>query len=92
MAKLLPYATIINKSVSGNTIGFDNLNRAELNTLTNIRQYLDEAYQGIGTGRELDYIFLNIGTNDTKVIFKDRQKEVPDNMELLIKKIRDYTG
>lgn len=90
MAKLLPYATLINKSVSGNTNGFDNLDQPKLNTLTTINQYLDEAYKTIGSGKELDYIFLNIGTNDTKVIFKERQKEVTANMELLIKRIKDY--
>ncbi len=90
MGKLLPYATIINKSVSGNTIGFDNLDKPKLNTIKNINQYLDDAYSRTGVNGELDYIFLNIGTNDTKVIFNNRQKEVAANMELLIKAIRVY--
>lgn len=90
MMKLLPYATIINKSISGNTIGFDNLDQPKLNTIKNINQYLDDAYNRIGTKAELDYIFLNIGTNDTKTIFKDRQKEVPENMDALLKTISSY--
>ncbi len=90
MAKLLPYSVVINKSVSGNTIGFDNLDQTKLNTIKNINQYLDDAYERIGAGGELDYIFLNIGTNDTKTIFKDRQKEVPANLDVLLKKISSY--
>lgn len=90
MKKLMPYATIINKSISGNTIGFDNLDRPQLNTLTNINQYLDEAYKELGANNELDYIFLDIGTNDTKIIFKDRQKEVLANMDMLLKMINSY--
>lgn len=90
MSKLLPYSTVFNKSISGNTIGFDNLDQPKLNTITNINQYLDDAYYRIGTNAELDYIFLNIGTNDTKTIFKDRQKEVPANMDVLLKKISSY--
>ena len=49
LKKLLPFSTIINKSVSGNTIGFDNLGRMELNTLKNINRYLDEAFKEAGT-------------------------------------------
>ncbi|MGB3004957.1 MAG: hypothetical protein WBC06_00490, partial [Chitinophagaceae bacterium] len=44
MKKLLPFSTIINKSIAGNTIGFDNLDQPKLNTLTNLNQYLDAAF------------------------------------------------
>lgn len=90
MNKLLPYATLINKSISGNTIGFDNLDQPKLNTLTNINRYLDSAYSRLPANAELDFIIINIGTNDTKNIFKDRQKEVPANMDALLKKINGY--
>lgn len=90
MAKLMPYSVVINKSISGNTIGFDNLDQPKLNTMENINQYLDDAYSRTGIRGELDYIFLNIGTNDTKSIFKDRQKEVPANLDALLKKINSY--
>lgn len=90
MIKLMPYATLINKSISGNTIGFDNLDQPELNTLTNINQYLGEAFNSLGKNGQLDHIFIGLGTNDTKIIFSDRQKEVSANMDMLLKKINLY--
>jgi len=87
MMKLLPFSTVINKSISGNTIGFDNLDRPELNTLKNINQYLDDAFKKMGTKAQLDYIFIDLGTNDAKSIFKERQKEVAANMAVLLQKI-----
>lgn len=90
MTKLLPFSTVINKSISGNTIGFDNFDQPRLNTLTNINFYLDSAYYKLPENAELDYIIINIGTNDTKAIFKDRQKEVIANMTILLQKINAY--
>ena len=90
LKKLLPYSTIINKSISGNTIGFDNLGQANLNTLKNIDRYLEEAFKQLGINKQIDFVFINLGTNDTKVIFKEQQKEVPENMSLLIQKIKTY--
>ena len=90
MNKLMPYSRIINTSVAGNTIGFDNLDQPKLNTITNINRYLDDAYNSFGTNGQLDFIFIGIGTNDTKSIFKDRQDEVSANMASLLKKIKDY--
>ncbi len=90
MMKLMPYATIINKSIAGNTIGFDNLDQPKLNTLTNLNQYLDDAFNRLGTNRQLDYVFIGLGTNDTKTIFIDRQNELSANMDILLKKINLY--
>jgi lysophospholipase L1-like esterase len=90
LRKLLPSSTVINKSISGNTIGFDNLDQEKLNTLKNIERYLDEAYQELTLPHNFDAILINLGTNDTKCIFEHRQKEVPSNMVLLIQKIRKY--
>lgn len=90
MMKLMPFATIINKSIAGNTIGFDNLDQLKLNTLTNINQYLNDAFSKLGAKGQLDYIFIGLGTNDTKTIFKDRQDEVAVNMVTLLQKITNY--
>ena len=90
MRKLLPNSTIINKSFSGNTIGFDNLDRPELNTVKNIDRYLNEAFKEIGQQTSLDYIFIGLGTNDTKQIFVERQTEVAENMSLIVNEIRQY--
>ena len=90
LKQLLPNATIVNKSISGNTIGFDNLDRAELNTLKNINRYLEEAFKEIGPQNSFDYILINLGTNDTKRVFISQQKEVPRNMSLLIQLIKQF--
>lgn len=90
MTKQLPFSTVINKSISGNTIGFDNLEQPRLNTLTNINFYLDSAYYKLPENAELDYIVINIGANDTKAVFKDRQREVSANMTALLQKINVY--
>jgi len=90
LRKLLPFSTVINKSISGNTIGFDNLDQEKLNTLKNIDRYLDEAYAELVTGRSFDFILIGLGTNDAKRVFEKRQKEVHENMALLIEKIRQW--
>lgn len=90
MMKLLPYSILINKSIAGNTIGFDNLDQPKLNTLTNLNQYLDDAFNRLGTNGQLDYIFIGLGTNDAKTIFIERQKEVEANMAMLLQKIKSY--
>ena len=87
---LLPDATLINKSISGNTIGFNNLDQEKLNTLKNIDRYLDEAFKELSEGKKFDFVIMVLGTNDTKKVFENRQKEVPKNMVLLIHKIKDY--
>jgi lysophospholipase L1-like esterase len=90
LKKLLPFSTVINKSISGNTIGFDNLGNERLNTIKNIDRYLEEAYQEMEPKGNFDFIFVCLGTNDTKRIFKNRQKEVPSNLEVLIQKIKQW--
>jgi lysophospholipase L1-like esterase/pimeloyl-ACP methyl ester carboxylesterase len=90
LRKLLPYGTLINKSVSGNTIGFDNLNQPALNTIKNIDNYLIDALKEISGEENIDFILLAIGTNDAKKIYKDQQKEVFVNLNTLIKKIKTH--
>lgn len=91
LQKLLPYSTIVNSCISGNTIGFDNLGQEKLNTLKNITRYLDETYRHLGPSGQLDYILIGLGTNDTKAVFKDQQKEVPVNLAKLFGLIKNYT-
>ena len=79
---------IHNVSISGNTIGFDNLDREQLNTLKNIDHYLTEGgekMQGI-----TDIIIL-LGTNDCKAVFDKQLKKVPQNLETLIQKIKAHS-
>jgi lysophospholipase L1-like esterase len=90
LRKLLPGSLIINKSISGNTIGFDNLGKESLNTLKNIRAYLDDATKQLSGHGELDYILICVGTNDTKQVFAGQQAAIPENMSKLISLIKEY--
>jgi len=86
---ILPYATVVNASIPGNTIGFDNLEKQELNTLRNAEEYLDECLNASSCDTERVVILIALGTNDTKYIFRDRQREVPANLRILINKLRE---
>lgn len=76
---------IYNTSVSGNTIGFDNLDRQELNTLRNISVFLSEAEKNLG---RITDIVIMLGTNDCKAVFEKKLKKVPQNYEKLIQEIK----
>lgn len=78
--------SILNFSVPGNTIGFDNLGQHRLNTLRNIETYLDSAYSA---HQKVDMFIVLLGTNDCKAVFDDRQDEVVTNLDSLITSIRD---
>lgn len=80
---------ILNTSISGNTIGFDNLGYKKLNTLRNIDFYLNRALQYPG---KPDAIVIMLGTNDCKKVFEDSLKLVPKNMQILISKIKAHPG
>jgi lysophospholipase L1-like esterase len=85
LKKIRPQDIILNYSVSGNTVGFDNLDQERLNTLKNIDNYLLKAFDSTKT---VDAVILLLGTNDAKAVFDSLQNEVPKNMELLISQIR----
>lgn len=87
LKKLLPNDKIFNTSRSGNTIGFDNLGRSELNTLKNLENYLESSIDSLGS---IDYVVIMLGTNDAKYIFKERQDEVLANMQVLIARIKNH--
>lgn len=88
LKKVRPHDSIFNISISGNTIGFKNLGRNSLNTLSNIDNYMEKAYSNL---MELDEIIIMLGTNDCKAIFMDSLEIVPDNMRSLIRRIRDIS-
>ena len=78
---------IYNTSVSGNTIGFDNLGKEELNTLRQVSRYMDDADKNLNG---LDKIFIMLGTNDCKAVFEDNLKKIPKNMTILLEKIKAH--
>jgi lysophospholipase L1-like esterase/pimeloyl-ACP methyl ester carboxylesterase len=78
---------IYNTSISGNTIGFDNLGEKKLNTLRQVDRYMDDAEKALNG---IDKILIMLGTNDCKTIFKDSLKIVPTNMKTLLQKIKAH--
>lgn len=82
-----PNAEIFNISKSGRTIGFVNLGDTTLNSLMMIDENLKKAAE-FTRDRPFDFIILELGTNDAKAVFADRQNEVPGNLEKLIAKIK----
>lgn len=87
----LPNARIFNISKSGRTIGFVNNGDSSLNSLLVIDENLKKAAE-FTKDRPFDFIVLELGTNDGKAVFADRQNEVPVNLERLLQKIKgaDY--
>ena len=83
----LSNAQVFNISRSGRTIGFVNNGDSSLNSLLVIDDNLKKAAD-FTTDRPFDFIVLQLGTNDGKAIFANRQKEVPQNLERLIQKIK----
>lgn len=84
----LPNATVFNISKSGRTIGFLNLGDSTLNSLFVIDENLKKAAE-FTKDRPYDFIVLELGTNDAKAVFADRQQEVPQNLEKLFQKIKN---
>ena len=73
---------IVNTCISGNTIGFDNQDREELNTLKNV----DKIFRA--SEEKPDAVVVLLGTNDCKAVFAGQIKEVPGNLDQLIKQLR----
>lgn len=82
-----PNAQVFNISKSGRTIGFVNNGDSSLNSLMVIEENLRNAC-GYTKDRPYDFIVLELGTNDGKAVFADRQEQVPGNLDKLIKTIK----
>ena len=87
LQRSFPDATLINISKSGRTIGFVNNGDATLNALGMLDELLREADAAL-SGQTFDFIVLELGTNDAKAVFANRQQEVPRNLEQLIRNIK----
>ncbi|WP_448699233.1 SGNH/GDSL hydrolase family protein [Mucilaginibacter sp. AW1-3] len=83
----LPNATVFNISKSGRTVGFLNNGDSTLNSLSVIDENLKKAAENT-KDKPYDYIVMELGTNDCKKVFADRQNEVPANLEKLINKLK----
>ncbi|OUJ70891.1 hypothetical protein BXP70_23470 [Hymenobacter crusticola] len=84
----LPNAQVFNISKSGRTIGFLNLGDSTLNSLLVIDENIRKAAE-FTHDRPFDFVVLELGTNDAKAVFADRQQEVPQNLARLISKIKN---
>lgn len=84
---LRPQDSIYNFAISGNTIGFDNLGRKDLNELRNIHYQLAQADNALS---RIDYIIILLGTNDCKAVFDSLQGLVPANLEKLLSIVANY--
>ena len=80
--------SIFNYSISGNTIGFDNLGNEKLNTLKNAIANLEDAATKSVTGM-IDDVVILLGTNDCKKVFADSNNQVVQNLEKLIQLIKE---
>mgnify|MGYP002346981113 FL=1 len=89
---LLPRAEVINMSVSGNTAGFDNLGRQELNTLKQLDRYVEMIPSAGTRGNRRVMVLIALGTNDSKEIFRKRMREVPVNISTIIDRVRERPG
>lgn len=81
-------ANVVNISKSGRTIGFINNGDSSLNSLLVIHENIEKAATAIGDG-SFDFVILVLGTNDAKAVFAERQKEVPVNLETLLRSIKE---
>ena len=88
LKQALPGAEVVNISKSGRTIGFLNLGDTTLNGLYMIDRLLETSASHT-KDRAFDYIIIQLGTNDAKAVFADRQKEVPRNLEKFLSHIRN---
>jgi len=88
LAAELTQDRVLNRSVGGLTIGFDNCGNPEWNALKNIHEYFGWAL--IQCERPIDEVLICLGTNDSKACFEDRKDRVAPNLIKLIQKIRHF--
>ena len=86
LMQIRPEDKFCNLSISGNTIGFSNLNRDTLNTLHNIRSYIQRGNEKL---RNIDKVLILLGTNDCKSVFKDSFLMSVGRFESIIQIIRN---
>ncbi|MEM8782407.1 MAG: GDSL-type esterase/lipase family protein [Planctomycetota bacterium] len=92
LQKKRPRYTMLNPSVPGATIGFDNLGQERLNTLKMLDQRLERMDQLAASSysRKVDTIVINLGTNDSKAVFDGQGDEVVANLRTLIERLRGH--
>lgn len=84
LQRMYPEKVFINTSISGNTIGYNNLGRKQLNTLHNLPLHLEKIRSEHG---RLNYVLILLGTNDCKAVFQDSLAFTIENMDKLVQEI-----
>lgn len=87
LKQALPNAEVFNIGKSGRTIGFINNSDSTLNSLLVIDENIRKAAD-FAKNQPFDYVVLELGTNDAKAVFADRQAEVPQNLGKLIQRLK----
>jgi acyl-CoA thioesterase-1 len=87
LKQALSNAEVFNISKSGRTIGFVNNGDSSLNSLLIVDENIRKAAE-FAKDQPFDFVVLELGTNDAKAVFADRQAEVPQNLEKLIQKLK----
>lgn len=85
LKKLRPYDRFCNLAISGNTIGFNNSGQDTLNTLRNIKSYINRAKSDLG---KIDKVLILLGTNDCKAVFSSQFDEITPNFQKLLTSIK----
>ena len=78
---------LVNTSLSGNTIGFNDEGNMQRNTLENLSPYLRKGYAEMGG---IDEILIALGTNDCKRKFSDRHDEIITNLDTLLSRTQAF--
>ncbi len=78
---------VVNTAVGGNTIGFDGMGSARLNTIQQLTSYLRRGYAEMGG---IDEIIIGLGTNDCKQQYRGLDAERHVNYRRLLKEITDF--
>jgi len=78
---------LVNTSIGGNTFGFDGMGDTRRNTLENLTNYLRKGYAEMG---RIDEILISLGTNDCKIEYADRRRDVYDNLDELLTRTKAF--
>jgi lysophospholipase L1-like esterase len=84
---LLPYDSLYNYAISGNTIGFNNGGGERLNTLFRINEYI---VRTLTKSSEISDVIILLGTNDAKLEFAHLETQVVSYLKNLVLAIQNH--
>ncbi|MBK8657033.1 MAG: prolyl oligopeptidase family serine peptidase [Haliscomenobacter sp.] len=87
LKRRLTYGNLVRYAVSGNTIGYDNLDNPKLNTLRNADSLIQFASRQ-NAEKPFDMILIALGTNDCKAVFRGDTQTMERHFLELIRRLR----